>query len=162
MDHYIYFHVTSDTNEVFYVGQGKVNPLFKFKRAYNTTSRTKMWRNVSNKHGYRIEIVAENLTKEQADAYERFWITSFGRRDKKEGLLVNLTDGGDANPGRTPWNKGVKGSNRGPTEPKSPEHRAKLSASLKGKSLSEETKAKMKGRVPWNKGKRLTTDNEAR
>ena len=160
MCHYIYFHITNDSHEVFYVGQGKLQTTFPYKRAHDTKTRTKLWKNTTAKHGYHIEIVAEDLTKEQADVMERFWIQSFGRRDKKEGTLVNLTEGGDANPGRIPWNKGMKGSNRGPSGAKSPEHRAKLSAALKGKPLSEETKAKMKGRVPWNKGFRQPSQSE--
>lgn len=32
--------------------------------------------------------------------------------------------------------------------------RAKISKALKGKPLSEKTKRKMKGRIPWNKGKK--------
>lgn len=60
----------------------------------------------------------------------------------------------------------VKRSN-GRTAPKSEEHKAKISAALKGRKVSDETKAKMsearkgrapankgkKGQVPWNKGK---------
>lgn len=35
----------------------------------------------------------------------------------------------------------------------SPEHRRKVGLGNKGKKLSEETKNKMRGRIPWNKGK---------
>lgn len=45
----------------------------------------------------------------------------------------------------------------GRTAPKSEEHKAKISAALKGRKRSDETRAKMskarKGMVPWNKGK---------
>lgn len=46
----------------------------------------------------------------------------------------------------------------GRTAPKSKEHKAKISAALKGRKMSDVTKAKMsearKGRAPWNKGKK--------
>lgn len=45
----------------------------------------------------------------------------------------------------------------GRTAPKTEEHKAKISAALKGRKRSDETRAKMskarKGMVPWNKGK---------
>ena len=44
-----------------------------------------------------------------------------------------------------PWNKGKPWSN---------EMKRKISEAKTGKPLSEETKAKMRGRIPWNKGKR--------
>lgn len=40
--------------------------------------------------------------------------------------------------------------NRTPSE----EVKKKISEKLKGRKLSEETKAKMRGRTPWNKGRR--------
>jgi very-short-patch-repair endonuclease len=47
--------------------------------------------------------------------------------------------------GQTPWNKNRQWSE---------EIKSKISKSKKGKPLSEETKAKMRSKVPWNKGKK--------
>ena len=44
----------------------------------------------------------------------------------------------------------LRGIKRGPF---SPEHRSKLSQAKRGIHLSTETCAKMRGRIPWNKGK---------
>lgn len=49
------------------------------------------------------------------------------------------------------WKRNIGLSNRGKVRSK--ELRKHLSEILKGRHLSEETKLKMKGRIPWNKGK---------
>jgi len=84
--------------------------------------------------------------------------------------------------GREAWNKGVEGSIRHSEESRakisknnarywkgkrrpaisrkfkghkvSAETKRKISATLKGRPLSDETRQKMKGRTPWNKGKK--------
>jgi hypothetical protein len=89
MDSYIYLHITADTHEVFYVGQGVR------ERDTHTYNRTRIWHNVSKKHGYYVMRIMQGLTREQANYWEKFYIRAFGRRDLHEGNLVNLTDGGD-------------------------------------------------------------------
>jgi hypothetical protein len=84
-NYYVYFHYKLDTNEIFYIGKG-LN-----KRAFSKKSRNKYWNNVINKHGYKVEIVEQNLTEDEAYEKEIFYIEKY----KKEGLkLVNLTNGG--------------------------------------------------------------------
>jgi len=57
----VYRHRTKDTFKVFYVGVGSEE-----KRAHFKHGRNSIWNNVVNKHGYTIEIIARDLTKEMA------------------------------------------------------------------------------------------------
>lgn len=89
----VYRHITLDTNEVFYVGMGSYN------RPYKIHGRSKYWHNVTNKHGYEIQILQKNLTREEANVLEVILVDYYGRRDLGKGNLVNLTSGGDGSPG---------------------------------------------------------------
>ena len=73
--------------------------------------------------------IAEHLTHDQACAYEAAWIMALGRHPN--GPLVNLTDGGEGTLGRLYSDK----------------TRAKLSASKRGKTPSEEVLARL--RTAW-------------
>jgi hypothetical protein len=44
----------------------------------------------------RIRVMRQELTREQAIRWERFYIARYGRKDLGTGCLVNRTDGGDA------------------------------------------------------------------
>lgn len=87
----VYRHRRLDTGDIFYIGIGNK------KRAYNKKSRPKHWNNIVNKYGYTVEIIAEDLSKEDACELEIFLISLYGRRDLGKGNLINLTDGGDGN-----------------------------------------------------------------
>lgn len=86
--HFVYLHINSINKEVFYVGQG-VNSRFK------GGSRGKWWRDTARKYGVEIDIVVDNLSKEEANQFEIYLIKYFGRKDLGLGTLVNHTDGGD-------------------------------------------------------------------
>lgn len=86
---YIYLHKTADTLETFYVGKGKDN------RAWSTRGRSKFWSRVKDRHGYVVEIVSTCLSEQDAFLKEKELIKFYGRRDKNQGSLVNLTDGGE-------------------------------------------------------------------
>jgi hypothetical protein len=86
---YLYRHIRLDTNQPFYIGIGINN------RAYSRLGRNKFWKNIVNKTEYRVDILLEDLTWEEACEKEREFITLYGRRDLDKGPLVNLTDGGD-------------------------------------------------------------------
>ena len=84
----VYLHRKATDGTIFYVGMG--NP----DRVNNTTSRNKWWKHINNKHGVKIEIVANNISIEEAYELEVFLISELGRRDKGLGNLVNMDDGG--------------------------------------------------------------------
>lgn len=93
---YIYTHTRLDKNEVFYVGIGFGNKHDKnYKRAHQKTKRNIFWNRIVNKTDYRIDIIEDGLTREDALKREAFWIKKYGRRDLNEGTLVNMTNGGD-------------------------------------------------------------------
>jgi hypothetical protein len=50
---------------------------------------------ITNKSEYRVEIIVDNLTWEQALEKEKEFIALYGRRDLGKGTLANMTDGGD-------------------------------------------------------------------
>jgi prophage tail gpP-like protein len=152
---FLYFHINSFTEEVFYVGIGNI------MRPYRKTNRSVFWNNIVKKFGYKVVIVDEFETWEQAAEKEKYYISFYGRRDKNTGSLVNLTDGGEGTVGMaTHPNKGKPMSeasklkmiatklaqNRKSTK----EQRQKISDKLRGRVFSEETKKKnsqsLKGR----------------
>jgi anti-sigma28 factor (negative regulator of flagellin synthesis) len=87
----VYIHKRKDTNEVFYVGIGKI------RRPYDKAKRNKYWQSIVNKHGYNIEIIHKNLSWKKACKIERQLILQYGRCDLGTGVLVNMTDGGEGN-----------------------------------------------------------------
>jgi len=119
----VYRHIRLDTNQPFYIGIGKTE-----KRAYAKHQRNKHWHSIVNKHGYKVQIMLDDLTWEEAQQKEREFIQLYGRADLGLGTLANLTNGGD----------GVLGYKH--TE----EHIAKLRDIMIGKPKSEETKANMR------------------
>jgi len=89
---YVYRHIRLDTNKVFYIGIGSTR---NYKRAKEKTNRNIYWKRIVNKTDYKIEILFDELTPEQAKLKEIEFISIYGRRNIKQGTLVNLTDGGD-------------------------------------------------------------------
>lgn len=115
-DFYVYLHRKATTGEVFYVGKGHGN------RAWVTTGRSKHWKNIESKHGITVEIAESGLQEWYAFELESELISLYGRKDKKQGNLINLTDGGEGVSGRL-----LTG-----------ESRAKLSRTLKKKFSTPE------------------------
>lgn len=83
----VYRHIRLDKNEPFYIGIGKT-----ILRAKDKSKRSSAWKAVSSK-GYRIEILFDDLTWEQALEKEKEFIKLYGRK-KYGGILVNITEGG--------------------------------------------------------------------
>lgn len=128
---YLYRHIRLDKNVPFYIGIGsyRKNRSDTLERAYSKNCRSKFWHRVANKTEYRVEIMLENLTRDEACEREREFILLYGRRDIGTGTLVNMTDGGD----------GV--FNLSPESRKIMSDKAKILS--KGRTHSEETKQKL-------------------
>jgi len=130
---YIYFHINPLKNEVFYVGRGHN------RRAWERCRRNNFWKNENNKYGFIVDIVETNMTMQEANEKEIFYIKKIGRRDLGLGTLVNLTNGGDG--GGRKWTQ---------------EQKDKLSNTKTGTKLSKEHVEKLSqarlGKEPWNKG----------
>jgi len=108
-DYFVYRHIRLDTNKVFYVGRGRT---FKRKgvnrersivdlywRAYSKSKRTFWWNNIVSKVGYEVEIMYESDDFNEICEKEKEFIKLYGRKDLGLGELVNMSDGGDGNPG---------------------------------------------------------------
>jgi hypothetical protein len=89
---YVYTYTRLDKNEIFYIGIGSD---FKYKRAKNLSSRTDYFKKIINKSKYKLDIVFDDLTWEEACLKEIELIALYGRKDLKTGSLVNFTEGGD-------------------------------------------------------------------
>jgi len=100
--HYLYRHIRLDSNEVFYIGIGTKPKSFKsihieFSRAYSKNTRSDFWKNIILKTPYEVEILFESDNYDFIKEKEIEFISLYGRRNLKQGSLVNLTDGGDGN-----------------------------------------------------------------
>lgn len=95
MNKVVYLHRRNDNNSIFYVGMGNL------KRSKDKYHRNNYWNNIVNKFGYYTDVVAKDLSVDDAYELEMFLISELGRKDLKKGNLVNMTDGGD---GCNNWN----------------------------------------------------------
>lgn len=91
---YVYRHMRSDTRMPFYIGIGS-DSKGKFTRANSINNRNRHWYFLVSKHGFYVEIVLDDITREQALEKEIELILLYGRNTTTNGLLVNLTDGGE-------------------------------------------------------------------
>jgi hypothetical protein len=89
---YVYTHTRLDNNKVFYVGIGSDTD---YSRAHSMRGRNVFWYRVVKKVDFRVDIIENNLSWEEACIKETTLIKEYGRRDQKLGPLVNLTDGGE-------------------------------------------------------------------
>lgn len=134
--YYVYAYLRKDTTP-YYIGKGKGPRAWVPHKRINGTNLTPS--------SDRIQILAEGLTDLEARVMEIRLISHYGRMDLREGILRNLTDGGDGTTGRV----------------MSSETRKKKSDALKGKPIgphSEERKLAIKNGMPkgvsaHNKGK---------
>jgi hypothetical protein len=124
---YLYRHIRLDKNEPFYIGIGTDK---RYYRAFMTIKRNNIWYKITDKTDFKVEIVFDNLTWDEACNKEKEFIAIYGRKDSANGILCNLTDGGEGAIGR----KYIT----------SEETKAKLSKAHKGKKSSEETKQKLR------------------
>ena len=89
-DFYTYAYLRSKTSKTaeagtpYYIGKGHGN------RAYGHHRRTPVPKDKS-----KIIILKENLSEQEAFAYEKELIKFYGRKDLGTGILMNWTDGGE-------------------------------------------------------------------
>jgi hypothetical protein len=133
---YVYIHRTGE-GDPFYVGKGHGS------RAWSKHGRNPFWKKMVAKHGFKVEIVAESLTEEQAFFEEIKLIKQL----KEQHRLCNLTDGGEGNSGWIPSqevrNK-ISSKNKGKRH--SSEAKLLISASSLGRKHSEKTKELIKSK----------------
>lgn len=84
----LYRHLKPN-GEVFYIGIGSIY------RANDKYRRSKFWKSIVSKYGYEVQILKNDLDLEEAIELEKILIAYYGRRDLKQGTLVNMTDGGE-------------------------------------------------------------------
>lgn len=150
-DFYVYAHRAvsqRDKGDIFYIGKGRKN------RAWAQGDRNIHWRSIVSKHGYTVEILAKDLTEEQAFDLEKSFIVICGQE-----VLCNMTMGGGGIAGykHTAETKEIirlthQGAKR------SPETLVKMSAWQKGRKLSDEVHAKMFGRVHTEEGRKRISE----
>jgi len=88
---YVYTHTRLDTNQIFYIGIGSDN---SYARASSLRGRNVWWYRVIAKADYKVDILYDNLTWNEACKKEIEIIKQIGRK-QDGGTLVNLTEGGD-------------------------------------------------------------------
>ena len=122
-DWIVYRHIRLDKNMPFYIGIGK-----DINRPYNKKDRSNFWKSIIGKTEYIVEILFDNLTKEQVIEKEIEFIELYGRVDLKTGTLCNMTCGGE---GTSVLNDDLEWLRR-----------RKIKATLTGRKASEESKIK--------------------
>ena len=135
----VYRHIRNDTNEVFYIGMGSL------KRASVSYSRSKHWHSIVKKEGRTVEVLACDLSIDEANELEMFLISEYGYKN-----LCNQTLGGGGQRGTKHW-LGKRHSNETKEKCKlinlgrkrSEETKQKIRKANLGKTLSEETKKKI-------------------
>ena len=90
----LYVHRKKTDNSVFYVGIGN-------KNRPNSKDRNNLWKKISDKYGYKVEVIMTGLSLEKAILLEKDLISYYGRKNNNTGVLANLTDGGEGQIGRT-------------------------------------------------------------
>ena len=65
----VYRHIRLDKNEVFYIGIGK-----NLSRAFDKRQRNRYWKFITNKTKYRVDILFDDLSKEEASDKENDYI----------------------------------------------------------------------------------------
>jgi len=126
-------------NGKIYIGQTKNLT----KRIYSHKNNNSVFSNALKKYGidnFEWQILNENLTKQQANMWERLWI--FVEKSNNREFGYNMTEGGE-NP---PINN----------KPLSEETKQKISMTLKGHRVSDETKLKMRKKRDVSFGKKLS------
>lgn len=100
-NYFVYQHIRKDTGTVFYIGLGKLRKdrlsttvKLKHYRAYSKQGRNPIWKAITNKSSYKVEIIKTNISKKEAVHLEISLIQKYGKI-KNGGVLSNISDGGE-------------------------------------------------------------------
>jgi hypothetical protein len=153
---YTYAYLREDRTP-YYIGKGKGNRISNRKKGDIKPPKDKS----------RIIFLKQNLTEEEAFKHEIYMIGVFGRKDLGTGILYNRTNGGEGSSGaiRTPETRAkMSASHKGENHPlygKTGENNPRY-----GKTHSPETRAKIgaanKGKMPHTYGKPLSQETRAK
>lgn len=155
---YVYRHIRLDTGKPFYIGIGKS---LNYKRAFEKKGHNVFWKRIVKKVGYKVDILISNLSVEEANWNEIFFICLYGRVDLNTGSLCNLNGGGNGvNP-----SKGSREKNRiAHIGKKCPDHVKQIISEVQkgnkynfGKKLTEEHKDKISSKLT---GLKRTEENK--
>ena len=135
---YLYRHIRLDKNEPFYIGIGKSES--EYNRAYFKSSRNTYWKNIVNKTEYRVEILLDDLSWEEACEKEKEFIKLYVK-NTQGGLLCNIADGG--NGGYLGKEINLKRKKSLMSHPVSEKTKEKIRFKAIGRKPSNETKEKM-------------------
>lgn len=134
----VYLHTAPNGKK--YIGITSQKPIYRWNNGNGYKQCTLMWRAIC-KYGwenFKHEILFVGLSKHEAEQKEVELISQYRSNDKRHGY--NIENGGNA-VGKI-----------------SEETKRKISLAEKGKKMSEEAKLKMRGRIPWNKGRKCTKE----
>jgi hypothetical protein len=91
---YLYRHIRHDKNEPFYIGIGSDS---NYKRSKQKNARNNIWKGIVSRTTYDIEILFSDISTEYAKQKEIEFIALYGRIANKDGILANLSGGGECN-----------------------------------------------------------------
>jgi hypothetical protein len=135
---YLYRHIRLDKNEPFYIGIGKSDS--DFNRAHSKKSRNAYWYNIINLSEYRVEIMLQDITWEEACQKEIEFINLY-KKNTQKGSLCNIADGGEGGYLSEEINEKRRQSLMG--HKLTEETKEKIRLKAKGRKASRETKLKM-------------------
>lgn len=147
-NYYIYLHRRLSDNKVFYVGKGKL------RRHLSRCGRNVKWNNIVNKHGFKSEIVYENLN--EIEAFELEKDTIIEMRYHFQDYMSNMTDGGEGTSGNKQSAETIaKRISKIKGQKFSPAIRLRMSEAQKGKIMTQEARQKMSNA---QKGKKISPE----
>jgi hypothetical protein len=136
--YYVYQYLREDMTP-YYVGKGKDQRAWQDHKRSNGT-------NLLPKDKSKIQILAKELSEQEAHLLETKLIAQYGRIDLGTGILRNLTNGGEGNSGYVPPKEVIEkiaSKNRGQKRPQHSKNMSGENNPFYNKSHTEETRKRM-------------------